>query len=86
MPVEPTSGEGTGIADINTRIYENVKNTWSKRGIWNKRWDVLPGMSWKYEEPLEEETANDPAPRANPVENGSHEAGDAPASPESNHR
>jgi len=46
-------------------------------------------MSWKYEEPLEEETADDPAPRANPVENGSHEAGDAPASPspiESNHR
>lgn len=35
-------------------------------------------MSWKHEEPLEEETANSPAPQANPVENGSHEVGDAP--------
>jgi hypothetical protein len=43
-----------GIADINTRAYENVKNTWNGRGIWNKRWGILPGMLWKQEEPLEE--------------------------------
>lgn len=46
-----------------------------------------------HEEPLEEETADDPVPiPANPVVNGSHDLGDAPASkrasrsPESNHR
>jgi hypothetical protein len=62
------------IADINSRAYENVKNTWTKRGIWNNRWGILPGMSWKHEEPLEEDTTDDPAPQANPVENGNHEA------------
>lgn len=35
-------------------------------------------MSWKHEEPLEEEAANGVAPQANPVENGSHEAEGAP--------
>jgi hypothetical protein len=74
---ESASGEGTGTADINTRAYEKVKNTWSKRGIWNKRWGVLPGMLWKHEEPLEEETADGPAPQANSVEIGSHEVGEA---------
>jgi hypothetical protein len=88
-------GEGAGAADINTTAYENVKNTWTKRGIWNKRWGILPGMSWKHEEPLEEEAADGPAPvPANPLVNSSHEAREAPAirifgspSPvESNHR
>lgn len=87
--------EGAGAADINTTAYENVKNTWTKRGIWNKRWGILPGMWWKHEEPLEEEAANGPASvPANALVNGSHEMGEAPAilifgSPslvESNHR
>ncbi|KAF7857999.1 hypothetical protein EAF04_009355 [Stromatinia cepivora] len=52
----------TDITDINTRAYENVKNTWTSRGIWNKRWGVLPGMSWKHEEPLEKESPEDSAP------------------------
>jgi hypothetical protein len=49
-------------------------------------------MSWKYEEPLEEEAADGPAPiPANPLVNGSYEAGEAPAirifgSLELNHR
>lgn len=36
---ESTSGQGTGVClpDLNTKAYENVKNTWTKRGIWNKR-------------------------------------------------
>ncbi|WEW57730.1 hypothetical protein PRK78_003197 [Emydomyces testavorans] len=78
---ESPSGEGTGIGlhDINTRAYENVKNIWTKRGIWNKRWGILPGMSWKHEEPFEDDTANAPAPQANLVENGSHETGEARA-------
>ncbi|KAJ8062009.1 hypothetical protein OCU04_009791 [Sclerotinia nivalis] len=54
--------EGTNVADINTRAYENVKNTWASRGIWDKRWGVLPGMSWKHEEPLEKESPEDSAP------------------------
>jgi hypothetical protein len=92
---ESENGEGADAADINTRAYENIKNTWTKRGIWNERWGILPGMSWKHEEPLEEEAAVGPAPvPANPLVNGSHEAGEAPAirifgspSPvESNHR
>ncbi|KAI1401865.1 hypothetical protein F4819DRAFT_305782 [Hypoxylon fuscum] len=58
---------------INTMAYENVKNTWTKRGIWNKRWGILPGMSWKHEEPLEEEAVDSPAPvPANPLANGCH--------------
>jgi hypothetical protein len=52
-------------------------------------------MSWKHEEPLEDEAPDGPAPvPANPLVNGSHEAGEVPAisifgspSPvESNHR
>ena len=36
-------------------------------------------MSWKHEEPLEEEAADNPAPvQANPHVNRSHEAGEAP--------
>ncbi|KAH8163699.1 hypothetical protein CIB48_g4562 [Xylaria polymorpha] len=77
---ESENGEGADAADINTRAYENVKNIWTKRGIWNGRWGILPGMSWKHEEPLEEEAADIPAlVPANPLVNGSHEAGEAPA-------
>ncbi|KAF4632618.1 hypothetical protein G7Y89_g5509 [Cudoniella acicularis] len=75
---ESANWGGADAADINTRAYENVKNTWTKRGIWNGRWGMLPGMLWKHEEPLEEEAADDPAPiPANPLVNGSHEAGEA---------
>ncbi|KAI9803889.1 MAG: hypothetical protein M1825_001769 [Sarcosagium campestre] len=46
---------GVGIDDVNTRAYENVKNAWTKRGIWDRNWGgVLPGMSWKHERPLDE--------------------------------
>ncbi len=87
-------GEGADAADINTRAYENVRNTWNRRGIWNGRWGILPGMSWKHEEPLEVVEADVPAPvPANPLVSGSHAAGEASTirifeSPpiESNHR
>jgi hypothetical protein len=76
---ESANGEGADAADINTRAYENIKNTWTKRGIWNGGWGILPGMSWKHEWPLEEEAADDPAPvPANPFVNGTHEAEEAP--------
>ncbi|CAG8959870.1 hypothetical protein HYFRA_00013142 [Hymenoscyphus fraxineus] len=68
---------GADIADINTRAYENVMNTWTKRGLWNKKWGVLPGMSWKHEQPLEEmvreEMGDDPVP-ANPLRIDCHDA------------
>ncbi|KAI4119823.1 MAG: hypothetical protein LQ338_002157 [Usnochroma carphineum] len=77
---ESAHGEGADTANINTRAYENLKNTWAKRGIWNTRWGMLPGMSWKHEEPLEEEAADGPEPvAANLLVNGSHKAGEAPA-------
>ncbi|KAI1270260.1 hypothetical protein F5Y18DRAFT_8724 [Xylariaceae sp. FL1019] len=35
--------------DINTRAYNEVKRIWTKRGIWNAKWGILPGMTWKHE-------------------------------------
>jgi hypothetical protein len=71
-------GANVDIADINTRAYENVKNTWIGRGIWNRRWGILPGMSWKHEEPLEE-IAHELIPiPGNPLENSSHEMCEPP--------
>jgi hypothetical protein len=40
--------------DINTTAYERLKSACTRRGIWNNKWGVLPGMSWKHEEPVEE--------------------------------
>jgi hypothetical protein len=45
---------GAAAADINSRAYQNVKNTWITRFIWNNNWGIMPGMSWKHEEPLDE--------------------------------
>jgi hypothetical protein len=62
------------LIDINSTAYEIVKNTWIKTGIWDRKWSVLPGMSWKYErlslkEMLAEEMGPAPAPReASPPE------------------
>ncbi|KAL5330549.1 hypothetical protein ACEPPN_000067 [Leptodophora sp. 'Broadleaf-Isolate-01'] len=91
---ESADGEGADAADINTTAYEIIKNKWTKRGVWNKRWGVLPGMSWKHEQPFEkmvrEEMGDDPVP-ANPLVNGSHDAPPirlfgSPPTDQSNHR
>ena len=83
--------------DINTTAYERMKNTWMERGIWNRKWGVLRGMSWKHEQPLEEmlreEMGDDTPVQANRLEADRHETGEAPArsifgyllSAESNH-
>ncbi|KAG6015420.1 hypothetical protein E4U43_005353 [Claviceps pusilla] len=42
-------------ADINTIAYENVKQVWIRRRIWNSKWGLLPGMTWKHEHPFDEE-------------------------------
>ncbi|KAK8074550.1 hypothetical protein PG997_009213 [Apiospora hydei] len=39
--------------DYNTKAYETVKARWVKRGIWDQRWGILPGMKWKHEQDLE---------------------------------
>ncbi|KAI0860807.1 hypothetical protein F4860DRAFT_524735 [Xylaria cubensis] len=41
--------------DISTIAYEATKNIWIKRGIWDEKWGIMPGMSWRHEQqPLEE--------------------------------
>ncbi|EXF86239.1 hypothetical protein CFIO01_02298 [Colletotrichum fioriniae PJ7] len=39
--------------DIYTRIYEAIRAAWIERGIWDVRWGMLPGLSWKHEESLD---------------------------------
>ena len=65
------SSAGVVSANINTRAYDSVRDTWTRRGIWDDRWGLLPGMAWRHEEPFvfEEETAD------------SHEVGKAPEAP-----
>jgi hypothetical protein len=46
-------------ADINTKAYAIVKEKWQTRGIWNTKWGLLPGRTWKHEHPLEELLADD---------------------------
>ncbi|KJZ72677.1 hypothetical protein HIM_07869 [Hirsutella minnesotensis 3608] len=72
--------------DINTKAYENVKNIWIKRQIWNRKWGILPGMCWKHEQPLDEmlaeEMGPDPAPcQANPPEGDGRGVGEASHAP-----
>lgn len=53
--------------DVNTEAYNHVKSVWVKQMIWDERWGILPGMSWKHEEPLEdEEEEEDHSAQANP--------------------
>ncbi len=44
----------TMLPDMSTTAYEAVRKRWIKRGIWDRRWGILPGMWWKHEELLEE--------------------------------
>lgn len=76
---ESADGEGADNADINTRAYENVKNTWTKQGIWNGRWGILPGMLWKHELPFDEGAVHDPTTCSeNAPVNSIFDAGGAP--------
>jgi len=53
---ELKSGELTEIADVETKVYQTVKDLWVKWGIWwDGKWDVLPGTSWKHEERSEQQ-------------------------------
>ncbi|KAK8061057.1 hypothetical protein PG997_015278 [Apiospora hydei] len=39
---------------IDTQAYQEVRKAWTKRRIWDKEWEVLPGQSWRHERPLED--------------------------------
>lgn len=56
-PITEAKGEEAPTSiprDINSRAYERVRAAWTKRGVWNEQWGVLPGMAWKHEQPLTE--------------------------------
>jgi hypothetical protein len=74
---ESALNDGVDAVDINTRAYDNVKNTWVNRRIWNERWRILPGMLWKHEEPLEEDVASVPACIPNLLVKSNHDATDS---------
>ena len=77
---ESENREGADTADINTKVYENMKNIWTKRRIWNEKWGTIPRISWKHEGPFKEEDADCLASiPANSLVNGRHEAGEVPA-------
>ncbi|KAL8986086.1 MAG: hypothetical protein Q9177_004257 [Variospora cf. flavescens] len=59
---EPTVREVAASADldINTKAYENVKKWWLACHIWDTKWGILPGMTWKHERPLEWPPNDDP--------------------------
>ncbi|KAJ5158880.1 uncharacterized protein N7500_008531 [Penicillium coprophilum] len=48
----PGAAPVSAPTDIHTKAYENVKEIWIKRGIWNNQWGILPGLAWKHESPL----------------------------------
>lgn len=53
-------GEGEVVYDINSRAYETVKRIWMRRGIWNRKWGMMLGTSWKHEEPFKMEDGEMP--------------------------
>lgn len=71
----------TTAANIYTKAYETVKSTWIRRGIWNRNWGILPGMSWKHEQPLGAAAADSPPAPLNPLEDNRSDAGEAPPRP-----
>ncbi|KAK6821256.1 hypothetical protein PG987_015656 [Apiospora arundinis] len=65
-------------ANINTTAYDNVRERWVKRGIWNQKWGTIPGMNWKHEQDLHRWLLEElgPRPEAPPerTENETREA------------
>ncbi|KAI0107742.1 hypothetical protein GGR51DRAFT_140401 [Nemania sp. FL0031] len=54
------------LHDINTRAYDDVKNIWIKRKIWNMKWGILPGMTWFSDQPLDEYREQELGPKNKP--------------------
>ncbi|KAH6983679.1 hypothetical protein BKA56DRAFT_350871 [Ilyonectria sp. MPI-CAGE-AT-0026] len=49
------------VIDLDAMAYQGVKNNWIKDGIWNPKWDELPGRTWIHEESEEEVVVEAPA-------------------------
>lgn len=47
--------------DLDAAAYQGVKNNWIEDGIWNPKWDELPGRTWIYEESEDEVVVEAPA-------------------------
>ncbi|KAI0828808.1 hypothetical protein F5Y06DRAFT_308342 [Hypoxylon sp. FL0890] len=45
--------------DINTQAYEIVHSRWVERHIWDEEWGLLPGMTWRHEQPPPEALATE---------------------------
>lgn len=78
--IEISESNLNGTSDVNSRAYEYVKDVWIKRGIWDPRWGIIPGMTWKHEQDFEEmlsENLGDDAPVKTQV-HGNHAAGEPP--------
>ncbi|KAH8589556.1 hypothetical protein B0O99DRAFT_599837 [Bisporella sp. PMI_857] len=75
---ESADKESADAPHINTKSYENVKNSWTKREIWITKWGILPGILWKREESLDEAINNLAPIPANLFVNSSHDAEEAP--------
>lgn len=43
-----------GVVNLDQKAYENVRNRWKRRNIWNSKWGDMPGQKWMHEEPDEE--------------------------------
>ncbi|KAI1254204.1 hypothetical protein MGN70_004600 [Eutypa lata] len=41
-------------ANIYSKAYETVKQSWIERELWTPEWDPLPGRTWKHEHPVVE--------------------------------
>ena len=52
--------------DLGTVAYNEVKELWRKWGIWSNRWGILPGRTWKHEQPFED-MLRDELPEALPL-------------------
>lgn len=47
-------------SELDIEAFENVKQRWVDRGIWDASWLRLPGLSWKHEKPRKHEIPNTP--------------------------
>ena len=49
-------------ANINTQAYETIKQSWIDRAMWNRKWGIMPGFSWKHHDPLVEDSPDVASP------------------------
>ncbi|KAF4595282.1 hypothetical protein GQ602_000895 [Ophiocordyceps camponoti-floridani] len=71
-----------GVAlEVDAVAYNKVKAAWTRSGIWDQTWALLPGNSWKHERTLDDVLANDAAyvEACRLVDRYRSEANDSPA-------